>query len=76
MGVECYEGALISCRPLKYLGVVSTREAGLRRSNHIMSRVAQERGQLDPQHLIEIKAHNAYAASCAVTSVCRMERLA
>jgi hypothetical protein len=39
-----------------------------------MPGVAQKRGQIDPKHLIQIKAHSGgYAASRTVISVCNME---
>jgi hypothetical protein len=47
--------------------------AGFGCANDIVTRLAQKYGQVDPEHLVEIKSHGGYAGWRAVISVWRME---
>ena len=59
--------------PLQNQRVISPRLASLLRAKNIMPCVAQQRGQFDSKHLIQVKAHGSYAAPRAVISVWRIE---
>ncbi len=65
MPVKRHQCSLLLDRPFKNLRIVSPRLANLRRLNNVMPRIAQQRGQFDPKHLIEVKA-------CHTS--CRVER--
>lgn len=57
MTVKRDQYSLLLHSPFKNQRVVSPFVAGLGRANDIMSGITQKRGQFDPQHLIEVKAH-------------------
>ena len=57
MPVECDEGSVILHGAFENQCVIRPRLSSLRSAQDIVSRRAQESGQLGPQHLVEITAH-------------------
>ena len=53
---------LVNC-PLQNQCVISPSLASFLRANDVMPGLAQERGQLGPKHLIQVKAH------CGLTNI-------
>ena len=58
MTIKRYQRSLLLHGPSKEQRIVSPRLASLARANGVMPGVAQKRGQFDPKHLIEVKAHD------------------
>ena len=57
MTINRDKGSFLLNSRLENQRVISPRLASLLRADNIMPRVAQKPGQLDPKHLVQVKAH-------------------
>ena len=72
MTVNRDQRSLFPHGPVQNQRIVRPFLANLGGTNNIMARLKQQRGQIHPQHLIQVQAHSAHTPSAEI-SVCKME---